>query len=198
MHQLRHPFPGPFGGDSPVTSLPADASRADPGSSASSNSILVEVLICGSPDRGDDGAANVAASILSAELQPDVRLRIVGQLDIHDLLGVPAGASVVVVDAATGIQPGRIVNLPLDGLIGGGDPVRPRTSHALAFPEVVGLAELIRGHPIRGRIVAIGAVGFALGGALSERVNAAIPALVQAVRDAVEQLRADSPASAKG
>jgi hydrogenase maturation protease len=197
VHQLRHAFPGPVGGDSPVTSLLAVAGRVDLGSPRHSNSVLVEVLICGSPDRGDDGAASVAASILSAALQPDVRLRIVGQLDIHDLLGVPAGAAVVVVDAATGIQPGRIVNLPLDGLIGGGDQVRPRSSHALAFPEVVRLAELIRGRPIRGRIVAIGAEKFALGGALSERVSAAIPALVQGVGDAVEQLRADSPAWAK-
>ena len=198
MHQLRHPFPGPVGGDGPVTSQRADAPRADADTASRPSPVLVDVLICGSPDRGDDGAAPAAARILGAELPNGVRLRIVGQLDIDDLLDIPTGAAVVIVDAATGLRPGQVLSLPLDSLSGSGQPVRPRSSHALAFPEVVGLAELIRGHPIRGRIVAVGAVDFALGGALSERVGAAIPALVEAVRVAIEQLRTDSRARAQG
>ena len=181
-----------------MTSQRADPPRTDADTASRPSPVLVEVLICGSPDRGDDGAAPAAEGILGAELPNGVRLRIVGRLDIDDLLYIPTGAAVVVVDAAAGLRPGRVVSLPLDGLGASGQPLRPRSSHALAFPEVVGLAELIRGHPIRGRIVAVGAEDFALGGALSERVAAAIPALVEAVRVAIEQLRTDSRARAQG
>ena len=76
----------------------------------------VEVLICGSADRGDDGAPIAASRRLRDRLEDDVRMRVVGQLDIDDLLGVPAGAGVVIVDAATGLRRGQIVELPLNGL----------------------------------------------------------------------------------
>jgi hydrogenase maturation protease len=175
-----------------MTGALADDGGARPGSGHGSHPVPVEVLICGSPDRGDDGAACAAAPLLTGALPADVHLRIVGQLDIDDLLGLPAGAVAVVVDAATGIRPGRVVSLPLDGLVGGHAAIRPRSSHALAFPEVIGLAALIRGRPIRGRIVAIGAVDFTLGAALSGRVGAGIPTLVDAVQDAIEQLRRES------
>ena len=64
----------------------------------------------------------------------------------------------------------------------------PRT--ALAFPEVIGLADMIRGRPLRGRIIAIGGGKFALGAPLSPTVAKAIPALIGAVLDAVRRLRA--------
>ena len=147
----------------------------------------VEVLVCGSPDRGDDGAPAVATASLAGHLPSTVRVRVVGQLDIDDLLSVPPGARVIVVDAATGIPPGRIVDLPLDGLVDRGDRLRPRSSHALGFPEVIGLATLIRGRPLAGRIVAIGGSKFGLGSALSDRVARAIPALAKAVSDAAER-----------
>ncbi len=148
---------------------------------------LVEVLVCGSPDRGDDGAPAVATATLEGHLPPTVHMRTVGQLDIDDLLSVPEGAKVIVVDAATGIRPGEIVELPLDGLVEREDGLRPRSSHALGFPEVIGLATLIRGRPLAGRIVAIGGQRFGLGAALSDRVARAIPALARAVSDAVER-----------
>jgi hydrogenase maturation protease len=180
-----------------MTGAVADAGRVRRTSRTSSDPVRVEVLICGSPDRGDDGAAFLAAPLLSNGLPTDVRLRMIGQLDIDDLLGIPAGAAAVVVDAATGIRPGRVVSLPLDGLVGRGAAVRPRSSHALAFPEVVGLAALIRGRPVRGRIVAIGVVEFNLGAPLSQRVSDGIPALVDAVHEAIEHLRVESPARAE-
>jgi hydrogenase maturation protease len=147
-------------------------------------SIATDVLVCGSSDRGDDGAPIAAAAALRADLPDDVRIRVVGRLDIDDLLDVPAGARVVIVDAAIGIRPGEIVELPLTGLL------RPRSSHALAIPEVIGLAGLLRGRPLEGRVVVVGGVAFGLGASLSPSVARAIPALVRAIRDAVERDRA--------
>lgn len=150
--------------------------------------IEVELLVCGSRDRGDDGAAIVAAGRLG-RLPGDVRVRIIGQLDIDDLLAVPAGARVVIVDVAVGIRPGDVVELPLTGLIGGTNELRPRSSHALAFPEVIGLVELMRGRPLRGEIVAIGGARFGLGEPLSGPVAKALPALVSAIREALDKDR---------
>jgi hydrogenase maturation protease len=161
--------------------------RATQRSGRAAPSIAVEILVCGSADRGDDGAPIAAAAVLRDHVPDDVRMRIVGSLDIDDLLAVPAGARVVIVDAAVGIRPGQIIELPLNGLIGREDRLRPRSSHALAFPEVIGLAELIRGRPVQGRIVAIGGTGFGLGATLSPRVARAIPALVAAVREAMDR-----------
>lgn len=153
------------------------------------DSIAVEILVCGSVDRHDDGAPLAAVSAIQSRLSPDTRLRVVGQLDIDDLLAVPANGGVVVLDAATGLKAGEIVELPLDGLIGRDDELRPRSSHALAFREVIGVATLVRRFPLRGRIVAIGGSRWSLGIGLSPRVARALPALVQAVMDAVDHVR---------
>jgi len=158
-------------------------------SARATQSVAVEVLVCGSPDRGDDGAPLAAAAVLRQDLPNDVRVRTVGQLDIDDLLAVSADARVVIVDAAVGIRPGQVVELPLTGLVGREDRLRPRSSHALAFPEVIGLAEVVRGRPMQGLIVAVGGRAFGLGAAFSPRVARAIPALVAAVRDAIRRLR---------
>lgn len=146
----------------------------------------VEVLICGSPDRGDDGAPIAAAELLRNRLQRRASVRTVGQLDIDDLLAISPGAAVVIVDAAVGVHAGQIVTLPITGLIGRTDGLRPRSSHALSFPEVVGLAELIRGRPVPGRIVAIGGLHFGLGTGLSRPVATAIPRFVEAILEAID------------
>ena len=150
--------------------------------------ILVEILVCGSPDRGDDAVALAAAPAIRAALPPDARLKVVGLLGIDDLLAVARGAGVVIVDTAVGIAPGKIVTMPLTGLIGC-DGLRPRSSHALAFPEVIGLAELLRGMPLDGQIVAIGAKRFTQGKPLSRSVVAALPTLIEAALAAAECTR---------
>jgi hydrogenase maturation protease len=158
-------------------------------SAAAAQPVAIEVLVCGSFERGDDGAPTAAAHLLRDHLREDVRVRIVSQLDIDDLLAVPPGARVVVVDAVVGIRPGQIVELPLTGLAGRDDRLRPRSSHALTLPEILGLAALIRGRPLKGRIVAIGGKAFGLGADLSPRVARAIPALAAAVREAMNRDR---------
>jgi len=151
--------------------------------------VAVEVLVCGSQDRGDDGAPIAIMGRLRERLPPDVQVRAVGQLDVDDLLSIPYGAGVVIVDAATGIDPGVIVDLALTGLIGQPDGVHPRSSHALTMPEVVGLAEMLRGRPLRGRIVAIGGAHFSLGSNFSRPVNASLEPLSEAIVKAVASVR---------
>jgi hydrogenase maturation protease len=157
---------------------------------AADRAVAVEVLVCGSPGRGDDGAPIAAAALIRDRLPIDGRLRIVGQLDVDDLLRVPSGAAVVIVDAAKGIRPGRIIELPLDGLLSRDDRLRTRSSHALAVPEVIAVADLIRGRPLRGRIVVIGGAEFGLGAPLSGLIAEAVPALVTAVLVAINRDRA--------
>jgi len=165
LHLPVAPGPGPAG--------------TDP-SSAGAQAAGVQVLVCGSPDRGDDGVAVAAAAMIRDQLPDGVRMRTVGQLDIDDLLAVPAAVGVVIVDAASGLRPGQIVDLPL-------------TSHAVGLPEVVALAELIQGRPVHGRIVAVGAVDFGLGSALSRPVAAAMPGLVLAILGAITEVRTTLP-----
>ena len=171
----------------PSVTVP-DASRTRRGQRPRPGAVAVEVLVCGSTDRGDDGAPIAATASLRGRLDPDVRVRTVGQLDIDDLLGVPRGAAVVV-DAATGLRRGQILVLSLDGLVAREDGLRPRSSHALEFREVIGLADMIRGRPLPGRIIAIGGGNFGLGAPLSSRVAAAIPALGDAILDTIAGLR---------
>jgi hydrogenase maturation protease len=151
--------------------------------------VAVEVLLCGSPDRGDDGAPMAVMDRLRDQLPSDVTMRAIGMLDVDDLLSVPPGAGVVIVDAATGIEPGTIVELTLTGLIGRSDGVHPRSSHALTLPEVVGLAAMLRGRPMCGRIVAIGGTHFGLGSSFSRPVTAALEPLSEAITQAVASVR---------
>jgi hydrogenase maturation protease len=149
----------------------------------------VEVLACGTPDRGDDGAAVIAVGRLADTLPADIRTRIVGQLDIDDLLAVPQGAGVVVADTALGVDPGWIVEIPFSGLAGREAGIRPRSSHALSIPETIAVASIIRGHPLPGIVVAIGGVDFGLGEALSWPVASAMDAFVLAIADAIGRVR---------
>jgi hydrogenase maturation protease len=147
----------------------------------------IDVLVCGSIDRGDDGAPFAACDLLEADRPTNARIRRVGQLDVDDLLSIPPGAGVVIVDAATGIDPGVVLELPLRGFLGEVS-IKPRSSHALAMPEVIGLADMLRGRPLTGLIVVIGARRFTLGRPLTRRVAAAVPELSRAIRIAVERI----------
>jgi hydrogenase maturation protease len=160
----------------------------------------VDVLLLGSRDRGDDGAALAVATLLDGQLPPRARVRRVGQLDIDDLLAVPDGGGVVVVDAASGMAPGAVLTLLLGRRF---TTVQPRSSHALAIPDVVELATVIRGRSLAGRIVVIGVLCCGFGDGLSGPVAAAMPTLARTVRGAVAAVLAetgspDTPAARAG
>jgi hydrogenase maturation protease len=158
--------------------------------------VSVTVLACGSIDRGDDGAAIEACRRLRSRLPADAAVRVVGQLDVDDLLAIPDGSAVVVVDAARGVRPGAIRSIPLGGLLATPGSIRPRSSHALAMPEVIGLADMIRGHPLHGRIVVIGGREFGLGAPFSERVARRLDHFCAAIHGAIAELSSGGPDAA--
>jgi hydrogenase maturation protease len=162
---------------------------ADPASEATDVGALVEVLACGNPDRGDDGASLAALAELAPNLPADVTVRLVGQLDIDDLLAVPSGAGAVVVDTVTGVDPGWVVEIPFVGFAGRESGIRARSSDALSRPETVGVASMIRGRPLVGVLVAIGGSSFGPGDALSWPVATGLCSFRVAIADAIERVR---------
>ncbi len=151
---------------------------------------LVRLLVCGSIDRQDDGAAVWASSMLLAD-RPELRdvvevVRCV-QLDIEHLLQAPADTDVVIVDAAVGPPPGSVVTLGLASLATSVDAV-PHSSHALPIGHVIGIAEALRGMPLSGLFVGVAGDRFGFGTSLSPTVAAALSQFVAAIGAAVDRL----------
>jgi Ni,Fe-hydrogenase maturation factor len=171
----------------PIIQRPAPA--AAPGRETEVRPILVEVLACGLRGQGDDGAAIAALEELEPELPVDVMVRRVGQLDIDDLLAVPTGAGAVVVDTATGLDPGWVAEIALTAIANPDLEIRTRSSNALARPETLGLATMIRGLPLSGIIVVIGGRSWRPGDPLSWPVASGICTFRVAIADAIDRVR---------
>ena len=151
----------------------------------------VVLLVCGNGDRGDDGAALEAVAGLLPGLPPRLQAGLVvrrcDQLEMEDLIELPDEAACVIVDAALGLAPGTVVTIPLtdvparDAAIG----VAARSSHVLPIGQVVAIAELMRGRPIDGSLVAIGGAGFEFGPGLGRPIRTALPSFRAAIRAAL-------------
>ena len=155
------------------------------------------VFVCGSVDRGDDGAAVIAVGRLLARLDRG-RLRTIaiercGQLDVQDLLDVPAGTPVLIVDAAAGIRAGRLVKRSLDELIDHRRGPAPRSSHALPINQLLGIVNVLVAEPLRGYFVGIGGADFSPGSSLSPQVAREMPAFIDAVGAAIDELAPPAP-----
>ncbi len=160
---------------------------------------LVQVIVCGNADRGDDGvaAATVAALMptLSAELLARLNVLRCLELRVEDLVELPAGGSCLILDAVVGVEPGSIVELSLDELTE--QPgFTPRSSHQLPIDLVVRLAAILRGGPIDGRFIGLAGGEFGYGAALSVAARAAMPAFGTAIGSALDRL-ADPVAAAR-
>lgn len=126
----------------------------------------LRVLVCGSADRGDDGAALQAVAHVLPRLDPGIRQRIVvrrcHQLDALDLIEIPDGESCIVLDTVVGVPAGSVVEIPLDDLATD-SAVAARSSHALPIQQVLGIARAVRGSLPPGRFVGIGGKWFGFG-----------------------------------
>jgi hydrogenase maturation protease len=151
----------------------------------------LRILVCGTADRGDDGAALAAISHVLPELPELLRGRVevrrCPQLDVTDLLDVGVGEAVVVVDTVVGVEPGRIVTMSLDELARRPAGVAPRSSHALSVDDALLIAEAVRGSLPAGSFVGIGGKWFGYGARFSRSVKGNLPAFAAAIRAAIEE-----------
>jgi hydrogenase maturation protease len=158
----------------------------------------VRILVCGTADRGDDGAALAAiAHILPAlpqEICSRIEVRRCPQLDAADFVDVGAGETCLIVDTAIGIPPGSIVVVPISELASRVPTIAPRSSHALPMEQVLLVAKAIRGSLPEGRFIGIGGKWFGYGGRFSRAVRAGLPDLEATLRaELVSITRADVP-----
>lgn len=151
----------------------------------------VRLLVCGSAERGDDGAALSAVAGLLAGLPPHLltvlEVRRCEQLDLEDLLDLPDGAACVITDAVIGLPVGEIVTIPLSDLPArdaAAGPV-PRSSHSLPIGQLVAIAQVMRDAPLSGSFVGVGGRSFGFGRALGRPVRAALPAFRAAIEGAL-------------
>ncbi|MBI3746313.1 MAG: hypothetical protein HY264_07280, partial [Chloroflexi bacterium] len=77
----------------------------------------LRILVCGTADRGDDGAPLVAITHLLPELPGELRgrleIRRCPQLDAVDVMDVGEGMACVVIDTVIGVEPGAVVTMAL-------------------------------------------------------------------------------------
>ena len=151
----------------------------------------VRLLVCGSADRGDDGAALSAVAGLLSGLPPHLltvlEVRRCEQLELEDLLDLPEGSACVITDAVVGIPVGDVVTIPLPEL-----PERdaaagptPRSSHVLPIGQLVAIAQIMRDAPLAGSFVGVGGRSFGFGRSLGRPVRAAQPAFRCAIESAL-------------
>lgn len=152
---------------------------------------MVRLLACGNPLRGDDGVAAGAVALLLPALPPElvtrVDVRCCNELRTEDLLDLPEGMLVLVVDAVAGPASGSMVVLPLHDLARLATGMAP-SSHQLPLATVVGLAGELRGSPLEGTFVGLAVECFAPGESLSAAASAALPSLAAAIRGELEAL----------
>ncbi len=151
----------------------------------------VRILVCGSADRGDDGAALYAVAHVLPRLDDDLRQRVevrrCEHLDPADLIEVADDEACLVLDTVVGVEPGTIVEIPLDELTTLEDAA-PRSSHALPISQVLGIAEALRGQLPRGRLVGIGGKWFGSGQTRSRALRDGMAAFEVATARAIEEL----------
>jgi hydrogenase maturation protease len=153
----------------------------------------VVVLACGDPLRGDDAAGPAAVRRLPPHL-PRTTVHLVGALGVDDLVALPPGTGVVIVDAVVGPPVGEVVDLTVAELVAESGHRRSpaaASSHQLSLADVVALAQVLRASPLEGRFVGLAIESVAIGTGLSTRVGAALPAFVAAIERAIRDLAGD-------
>ena len=100
------------------------------------------VLACGDELRGDDGVALVVVGALPPEVLARAEVRIVGAVAVEELVALPTGSRVVIVDAVAGLAPGQLVELELAALIGRAPDRATLDAEAPAAPDAGALDAL--------------------------------------------------------
>ena len=145
----------------------------------------VWLLVCGERMREDDGVADAAVERLPADILRLARVEHIGVLSVEALLEVPSECGIVVADAAGGAAPGLVVRVPLEEIRREGP--FPSTTHVTPPDEIVAAAAALSGRSLRGVFVGVGGAEFGFGEELSPAVQAALPAYVRALADAIRE-----------
>jgi len=157
----------------------------------------LRLLICGSADRGDDGAALRAVAHLLPTLDDDVRrqleVRRCPQLDATDLIEITDSEACLILDTVVGVEPGSIVELAFDDLAER-PTVAPRSSHALPIDQTLGIARAVRGALPPGLFLGIGGKWFGFGEVRSRALREGMAAYEQAIDSAIRRFTAPVPA----
>lgn len=153
----------------------------------------VRLLVCGNADRGDDGAALSAVATLlpslPAQMLERLEVRRCGHLRVEDLLDIPPNEVAVVVDAAVGIAPGRVITMPIAEIAADPSAPTPRSSHELPIDQVLGLADVLRTEGLpAGSFVGIGGRRFGYGRPLSRSVRLNMAAFQHAIAAELSRL----------
>ena len=144
------------------------------------------VLVCGDPQRGDDGAALEAVERLPRRLRSAIRIRACSKLEPGQLVAALLSGPCLVLDTVRGIPPGSLVEVPLTRLLTG-DGAGCGSTRAMQMPIVVGLAAALGAPLSSGAFLGIGGATFAAGDRMSPEVDAHLDAYVTAI---VTRLRA--------
>lgn len=141
------------------------------------------LIALGHPHRGDDGAALKAA----AQVQGEVLLAGRPGAGLLELLDRP----VILCDVVcSGRPPGSIVRMPLSSVAGASLREARSSSHGLGPADALALALALGRELPEGDFVGIEGQDFTAGAGLSAEVEAALPAFVAALQDALERLHA--------
>ena len=150
----------------------------------------VEVLACGAPDRGDDGAAVIAVGRLADALPPDVRERASSVSSTSTTCWpcrrAPASSSPTPRSASTRAGSSRSPSAGSPDGRRASAPVRRTPCRSRRRSRSPRSSADIR---CLGIVVAIGGIDFGMGEALSWPVASAMDAFVLAIADAVGRVR---------
>lgn len=153
---------------------------------------MLRILVCGTADRGDGGAALMAISHVLPDLPETVRARLeirrCPQLDVTDVMDVGEGVACVVIDTVVGMEPGSVVTMALDDLARRPGGVAPRSSRVLSVDDALLIAEVCRGSLPVGTFVGIGGRWFGYAEHFSRAVKAGLPEFAVAIRCSIEEL----------
>ena len=153
----------------------------------------VRLFVCGTADRGDDGAALSAVATLlpslPSALLEHLEVRRCGHLRAEDILGMPSGEFAVVVDAAIGVPPGHVVAVPIRTLgdIAGGPMPRSFQESGLEAIFAAAHAETPDAMP-EGVFVGIGGRRFGYGRPLSRSVRLAMSSFQEVIATELARL----------
>ena len=154
---------------------------------------ILRILVCGSADRGDDGAAlNAVAHVLprlDQRIRQQLEVRRCVQLDATDLISITDGESCLVLDTVVGVDAGQVVELELDDLADRAT-VAPRSSHALPIDQTLGIARACRGTLPPGKFVGIGGKWFGFGQTRSRALRDGMAAFERAIEATIVKLTA--------